>query len=704
MEELLNAIATEENQTDRDITTLIDPQTILEICGSLVDVVYLPSGESSEVQETIVIAHFSVSEYINPRQETKIPDTFQFTDVEGNEELARICLRYLTFDEFREGPCQHPGDFISRPTYESASQYFYNPFDKRNLDQVCESQFSDDENILARLHEIGTTPYSIGKLRDRARRYPFLQYAARYWRQHYLKGDRSSSLSFVERLHTVNEITETGYEAPYFYSALENEYFSKFASYLTLDLQLQLIQSCAETGLVIPCNGFVRCGMAPKRIKDVYESSLYTACSKGEIPVAAYALETGYCMKESKTKALIAATQHGQFSIIELLIQNEVDINDGTDNGKETALGVACTLEAEQTVRFLISHGADVNGFNGQALARACQISSVNIAKILLSAGACANAKGDRNHHVLEEACFQGNNALVLLLLKHGANPNVESTRHIEYGTPLQAASYFGHAEVVETLLVNDAKVNTLICRRYSNALQSACAMCRTDTCRVLLKYGVDVNADLSILSHEFKESLKNAWAQRTYDDLKPWTVTSLLEQPYYGSALDTAAHKGNEEIVRILIASGADVNASGGMYGCPLQAACACGDQYGDPELHSRELALAKANIVRMLLDHGARVGTLGGIYGDAFCAALEARFLNTSLIFQLLLGRSTEAIRLRLFHTLLARQKRAAVKDAPRRHRRRRRDTNPNEKLGDANTAPTPLLGCMRLKLRPL
>ncbi|PMD30553.1 ankyrin [Hyaloscypha variabilis F] len=293
-------------------------------------------------------------------------------------------------------------------------------------------------------------------------------------------------------------------------------------------------------------------------------------------------------------------------------------------------------------VRFLIAHGADVNGFHEQALARACGVSSTNIAKILLSSGANINVQGgltkSQTYYVLDEACLQGNSALVQLLLKHGANPNLESARHIEYGTPLQVASYFGHTDIVEILLANGANVNALTCRKYSTALQCACAMGRTATCLVLLKHGADINLDLSIIT-------------------------------WYGWALDTACHKGNEEVVRLLIAAGASINASGGMYGCPLQAACACGDEYGDLQIHTPKLALAKANIVRMLLDHGARVDTLGGIYGNSFCAALEARFLNARVIFSLLLGRSTGAVRLWLFHNLLARQKDVLVKDARRR-----------------------------------
>ena len=38
-----------------------------------------------------------------------------------------------------------------------------------------------------------------------------------------------------------------------------------------------------------------------------------------------------------------------------------------------------------------------------------------------------------------------------------------------------------------------------------------------------------------------------------------------------YGNALEAASRQGSEEVVRLLLANGADVNAYGGLYGNPL-------------------------------------------------------------------------------------------------------------------------------------
>jgi ankyrin repeat protein len=77
----------------------------------------------------------------------------------------------------------------------------------------------------------------------------------------------------------------------------------------------------------------------------------------------------------------------------------------------------------------------------------------------------------------------------------------------------------------------------------------------------------------------------------------------------YYGSALQAASYNGLEEMVKLLLEKGADVNAQGGYYGNALQAASVDG---------------SKA-VVRLLLDEGADVTAQGGVYGNALQAASE-------------------------------------------------------------------------------
>jgi hypothetical protein len=74
-----------------------------------------------------------------------------------------------------------------------------------------------------------------------------------------------------------------------------------------------------------------------------------------------------------------------------------------------------------------------------------------------------------------------------------------------------------------------------------------------------------------------------------------------------YGSPLQAASYLGNMEICRLLLENGADVNAAGGRFGSALQAASFGGNM----------------EICRLLLQYDANVNSTGGEYGSALQAA---------------------------------------------------------------------------------
>ena len=107
-------------------------------------------------------------------------------------------------------------------------------------------------------------------------------------------------------------------------------------------------------------------------------------------------------------------------------------------------------------------------------------------------------------------------------------------------------------------------------------------------------------------------------------------------------SLLSIAAMEGHEEVARLLLSKGADVNAQGGLYGNALQAASAAGhnpvvvqtlldygaDVNAQGGYHENALQAASSVdnnpvVVQMLLDRGADVNAQGGEYGNALQAA---------------------------------------------------------------------------------
>ena len=139
----------------------------------------------------------------------------------------------------------------------------------------------------------------------------------------------------------------------------------------------------------------------------------------------------------------------------------------------------------------------------------------------------------------------------------HGEDVNAESGDH---GTPLRAASYNGHIDVVHVLLDHGANVNTIDKRK--TPLCSAVHGRQSEIVRLLLEHGADVDA---------------------------WVG-------YKDPVLHHASITGQAEVVHLLLRHKADVDARGLVGWTPLQAA----SLYG----HTK--------VVQLLLDHGANINVL--------------------------------------------------------------------------------------------
>ncbi|KAK4220523.1 hypothetical protein QBC38DRAFT_540511 [Podospora fimiseda] len=94
----------------------------------------------------------------------------------------------------------------------------------------------------------------------------------------------------------------------------------------------------------------------------------------------------------------------------------------------------------------------------------------------------------------------------------------------------------------------------------------------------------------------------------------------------YYGNPLQAASSGGHQEIVKLLLDKGADVNAQGGRYGNALQGASYEGHQ----------------EIVKLLLDKGADVNAQGGRYGNALYMASSGGHQEIVKLLRLLRQRS--------------------------------------------------------------
>lgn len=239
---------------------------------------------------------------------------------------------------------------------------------------------------------------------------------------------------------------------------------------------------------------------------------------------------------------------------------------------------------------------APPTGYYGKtALQASCLRGHEEVVQALLHAGADVHMAGGNNSHrnAFEIACGVGNMAVVRMLLDHGAQVNPEGGAG-RYGgrTPLAAAAERGHVDVARLLLGLGADVNASPSRAHGcTPLQGACSLPGTASGAggggggggdggdgggrkdlELVRLLLDSGADV------------NAPAGKS----RGWT------------ALQGACVAGNAEAVEVLLARGADVNAPGSAFkgGPALHAACARG----------------RAGLVRRLLDAGADVNGEAG------------------------------------------------------------------------------------------
>ncbi|KAJ6586047.1 ankyrin repeat-containing domain protein [Mycena capillaripes] len=318
--------------------------------------------------------------------------------------------------------------------------------------------------------------------------------------------------------------------------------------------------------------------------------------------------------------ALIMVAKHGHIEVVQLLLVNGADINacsrecgtslrEASSNGHEnvvqlllvsganpamqtTALQASSYNGDEDTVRLFLENGADANArdtHGNTALQYAATKGDTNVVQLLLDNGANVQASGGSFGKPLYEASKNGHKEVVRLLLENGTEVNVlnngyptaldgaseggnEEVGGEFWGTALQAASAFGHREIVQKLLANGADINALggTC---GTALYAASTNGHKEVIRLLLENGADVNVG----SND------------------------------YATALHGAAEHGNEEVVRMLVTNGANVNAQDQLGGTALQSASAFGHR----------------EIVQELLLNGADVNALGGEHRTALYAA---------------------------------------------------------------------------------
>ena len=269
-------------------------------------------------------------------------------------------------------------------------------------------------------------------------------------------------------------------------------------------------------------------------------------------------------------------------------------------------------------MKLLLKYGAKtdihVNGQDTPLLA-AFWLGARQVFEILLEAGSDVNRKGKAPGTVLYMACRSRDTKGVILLLAHGADPNIQQCGRYDHA--LQAACVNGDEAIVDLLLKHEARTD-LTGGYFDNALQAACAAGNIPITRMLLSHGADATRTGGVCGNAMLAAVHGQ--NETIVDLLLNLGVSINEKR--GSvtypllhALNLKALDRRDSFVHHLLVRGADPN---------LEVE---GDRGVQHTRLTRRTALQFAestSLTAMLLDHGAQINNIVGGYITALIDAI--------------------------------------------------------------------------------
>ncbi|KAH8154739.1 uncharacterized protein LAJ45_01270 [Morchella importuna] len=273
---------------------------------------------------------------------------------------------------------------------------------------------------------------------------------------------QNSNLPLVRKLLKMGTDPNLSKQVPSLRNAHRGE--RNWPEYGLLTCPLTALHHACNQGLPEMAEILIKHG-AKVNFKERRRDSLHFAVFKGSLDAIKVLLAhnvTMTCVDESGATALHQAACVGSFELMEFLINNGVPINAVDKNGR-TPLHFAASRKM-RNIELLLKHGAevdciDINGWT--PLSQCCMRGNLLAARLFLAHGA------NPNHHctpprvpstnLLSVLEVSRGDAITMLLLDHGADPNYCQTRSQE--TALHRAAHGGKAEVVQKLLEKGADV-----------------------------------------------------------------------------------------------------------------------------------------------------------------------------------------------------------------------------------------------------
>ncbi|KAI2829167.1 hypothetical protein CBS147345_10812 [Aspergillus niger] len=535
-DQLVHAIGTKPGMKDPDRENLMDPNTIDSLCAGLV--------AFDRNTGIIRLVHHTTKAYLLKSSHLQ----------DGEVEIAKITLTYLSFDSFSTGRCSHESSFVQREE-----------------------------------------------------RYPLFTYCALYWGAHLSPLlEKSSDLLrlTLQFLKLDTNVRASG-------QALILGVYNYFKRTLMGETPIPWSHSFLLTKVHLACYFNLH------TIIDHYISQnveLNIVDSTGKVPIL-WAIEQGHiettqillksdcvdiCFKDHEGKTLLmhaTIAQHAQLA--ELLILHGA-FCDARDNKGRSALAYAATTGQIAMIQLLISHNVQLN-FTHDAKA----VKPVGADDMFTSLFDVADAlEEDGPVFLLDEivdpvgtplinAISTGHREAAILLLENGADPNYANS---EGDTPLSAAVARRNEDLVKILLDRGATLE-----ESPSTLYYAIENGDLGIVRRFLEAGADPNCEYSPTSLQRSNPWVTSMEPVTAEELSALfmnlgkslvTGVNTSNLPILTeTGLSRATRLGHAEVVLELLKHGADPNQQDGKKETPLFVASKNGH----------------TEIVRVLLANGA-------------------------------------------------------------------------------------------------
>jgi ankyrin repeat protein len=232
----------------------------------------------------------------------------------------------------------------------------------------------------------------------------------------------------------------------------------------------------------------------------------------------------------------------------------------------------AARLQDRAAIRTMLKQKGDVNApqpDGATALHWATHWDDLETVELLLSAGATVNAKNDYGVTPLSLASENANLAVVQRLIKAGANVNAATSTG---ETPLMTAVRAGSVPVITALIKAGADVNAKGGGRDQSALHWATAQKQHEIMKVLIDAKADLNPRTELRPEFVSFSRGNPQGGRL-TGIADHTLESDGSRPGLRwinkgglTPLLFAARDGDLEGVKMLVAAGANLNATTGI------------------------------------------------------------------------------------------------------------------------------------------